>query len=250
MAQNPYAPHDPRHSEFNIKQILKQQEDAELAKVDARKQALAQAQKSKYQEQLEMVRAGREQDLAAGRARGADVFKEGVMGRLSAERPEEIAQIIAQRKLQTQGMTPEEQEALRSVNVPAIQQQQAGQMRQLAIQQARSGVRGAAAGAQRADIQKSASGQLAQQERDLFLKQQDLKRSALGQYEQSVGSALDRERSGKEFNIAQQNKELAGRLATELGYGQLGAGERASVMQDLLGDKYVDLAEAESKRGK
>lgn len=151
----------------------------------------------------ESYRQGREQDLASGRARGEEVFKAGALGRIS------------------EGFSPEEQQAMREQNLKAITQGQQAASRNLARQQAMSGVRGPLAAAQQSQQNLGAQGQLADQERQLFLEN------------------IANKRAGQQFNIGQGEKELAGRMSTEMGYGSLGAAERAAAMQSVLGDKAL-----------
>jgi hypothetical protein len=167
----------------------------------------------------EAYKIARNKDLAAGRARGEQIFKTGALGRMDTKSR------AAQAKY---GFTPQEQQAMREQNMKSIMQSQAAGGRDLVRNQARSGVRGALASAQAADLQKSGQGQVADQERQLFLSQIAEKRAGLDALEKLQGA-----------NITQGEKELLGRQATELGYGSLGAAERASAMQSVLGDKAL-----------
>jgi len=145
----------------------------------------------------------RQKDLATGKARGEEIFGNQALGRIS------------------EGFSPQEQQSMREQNMKAITQSQMAGARDLARSQARSGVRGPLASAQAAQQNLAGQGQLADQERQLFLEN------------------IANKRSGQQFNLGQAEKELMGKQATELGYGSLGAGERAAAMQSVIGDKAL-----------
>lgn len=189
--------------------------------------------------QEQRARAQREADLAAGRARGEELFGNEALGRVGAQRSADIAEILAQRKAQLGGFTPEEQQAMREQNLGAVMQGQQAGARDLARQQARSGVRGALGAAQQAAFQQATQQQLANQERDLFLANIAEKRGALDKLEGSTRATEQDELGRQQFNLGQQGKELAGKLTTEFGYGGLGAQDRAAVLQQILGEKGV-----------
>lgn len=178
-------------------------------------------------------------DLKAGRDRGQEIFGNQALGRVDAARSADIADILARRKEQLGGYTPEEQQAMREQNQGAILASQKMGARDLARQQARSGVRGALASNQQQSYQLGTQGQLADQERQLFLNNIAAKRDALSQYEGSVGNAEKGELDRQQFNLGQGEKELQGKLNTEFGYGGLGAQERSAAMQSVLGDKAI-----------
>jgi hypothetical protein len=172
--------------------------------------------------------AAREQDMAKGRARGEELFKEGTLGRVRQDRSQDIQDVIAQRRANLQGFTPEEQNAMRENNLKTIQQSAAGNIRALRGQQAASGIRGATAGAQIASAQRASQANVADTERELFLKQMDAKRSALGAFEGSATQAEQNDLARQQYNQDQKNKELMSRISTEFGYANLGSGERAA----------------------
>lgn len=196
------------------------------------------------------AKAGRDQDLAEGRARGQQLFGENTLGRLQAGRASEVADIIARRNKALSGPSAEEQNAQRAGYIQQLGSQQQAAARQLAISQARSGVRGGLASSQQAKLLSDMQGQGAEQERQLYLNQEQQKRDALSALEESIGRARSEEMGREQFNIGQAGKEKFGQLSTELGFGSLGAGERASVMQRLLGEDQAEAAkEAASKSG-
>ncbi len=191
------------------------------------------------QEKAKRYAKQRNLDLKAGRDRGQEIFGNQALGRLDTSRSSDVADILARRKEQLGGYTPEEQQAMREQNMAAIVNTQKAGSRDLARQQARSGVRGALASNQQAQYQLGTQGQLADQERQLFLNNIAAKRDALSGYEQSVGGAEKGELERQQFNLGQGEKELQGKLSTEFGYGGLGAQERSAAMQSILGDKAI-----------
>lgn len=199
-------------------------------------------------QQQSAAKAAREADLAAGRARGQEMFSEGSLGRVRSERSQDINDVMARRRANLEGFTAEEQNAMRDTNLKAIQQAAQGQMRSLRRDQARSGVRGATASAQMAAAQKANQGVIADQERELFLKQMDARRQALGQFEQSATGAEAQDLARQQFNIAQQNKEKQAQLATEFGYAQLGQADRASQAQLAAGTKAAEAQRDAAKK--
>lgn len=184
----------------------------------------------------------RNQDLMAGRKRGQEVFGNQALGRVDASRSSDVADILSRRKAQLEGYTPEEQQAMREQNMASTIANQKAGSRDLARQQARSGVRGALASNQQAQYQMGTQGQLADQERQLFLNNIAAKRDALGGYEQSVGQNEASELAKQQFNLGQGEKELQGKLTTEMGYGGLGAQERSAAMQSVLGSRAQDIS--------
>lgn len=183
------------------------------------------------QARIDRYRTEREKDLAAGRARGEEVFKDGTLGRL-----DDLT--MKARLAGTQGFTPEEQNAMRDDNLGALNAQNNGAIRQQRILAAAEGVRGGRAAAQ---VQKTVADQGAQKaamERDLFLKNIDARRQGLTDYE-----------AAQKYNTEQKNAELQGRLTTEMGYGALGAADRGAAMQGVVGQQQAAAAVAAAKAG-
>ena len=185
---------------------------------------------------LEQAKKGRAEDLAAGRARGEEVFTEGVLGRLESGRAQEIANLINQRQAQTAGLTPEEQANFRSQALGGIQRAQQRQQRQLQAQLGARGIRGGAAGGALGQLGQEGLRQQALAEQNIFTQNIDRRRQAMDALEKTIAGARAEELGRGQFNIGQQNKELQGRLATELGYGQLGVGERSAVGQQAANE--------------
>lgn len=207
-------------------------------------------QNERFNTQLAAARKARNEDMAEGRARGEEIFKEGNLGRVRADRSADTADIIARRKENLKGFSQEEQNAMKEGALKTLDQNAQTSARQLALQQARSGVRGATAAAQSASLQKGLAGAKADQERELFLQNVNQKRAALDALEGSTGRTEADELGRQQFNIGQQNKETYGKLSTEMGFGSLGAGERAAIMENVLGQRQADVAANMPKGGK
>jgi hypothetical protein len=201
---------------------------------------------------LATTKANRDVDLAQGRKRGEEIFGNDALGRINAEKSTEIADILNRRKAQLEGYTPEEQQAMREQNMKSIIQGQQAGARDLQRQQARSGVRGALASNQQQSLQAGNQAQLADQERQLFLSQIAEKRGALDKFEGSQRATEQDILGRQQFNLDQRAREKLGALTTEMGMGSLGAAERASVMQQVLGESANRSAQdiAQQTKGK
>lgn len=192
----------------------------ELA-IQLREQATPMAQE---QARIDRSRVERGKDLEEGRVRGEALFGEGSMGNLSPE-------VIAKLRARANGFTPEEQNAMRDNNLSTIRQNSQGNMRQLKIQQAQNGIRGGQAIAQRSKLINDQGSQVAAGERELFLKNIDARRAG-------ENDLIDSEK----FAIDLRNREKNARLATEMGYGGLGAADRGAAAQVTIGQAQADAA--------
>lgn len=168
----------------------------------------------RQQMKIDQATAARTKDLAAGRARGAELFADGSLGRVA------------------EGYTPEEQNAMRDSNLGTINSAGKANLRALRIQQAANGIRGTQAVAQQGRMQNDQQQQVVGSERDLFLKN------------------IDDRRTGAKYNIDQANREKQSQLVTELGYGSLGSADRGAVMQQLVGEKQAQAAANSGGGGK
>lgn len=208
------------------------------------KQARDAANQDSLQRQATWAKQQRQQDMAEGLAAGQKMFSSGSLGRIDANSSQDVADIIAQRRQQMNGFTPQEMNAYREEGVNNINQGLQTNLRQLRSVQGSNGIRGGMAAGQQAQLLRGAQQAQAQNERDLFLKNIDAKRTGLDKMEQST---MDREK----FNIGQQNKEKFGQQATEFGYAGLGAAERGGIMQQILGQEQADAtAQAAANSGK
>lgn len=238
-------PFQPGSMEFASWESSKKEAEAEAAK-------RAKSAAPTYEQRLAQAQAAREADMAKGRARGQELFGEGALGRVQQDRAGEVADIIAQRKAQAQGFTPEEQQSMRDNNMRSIQQNQAAALRAQQMNMARSGVRGAVAANQMGSMQRGLQGQLADQERQLFLENINQRRQGLGALEQSTQGARADELARQQYNQAQMGREKAGQLSTEMGMAGLGAGERSALMQQMSAEQGADAQRkiAEANKGK
>lgn len=206
---------------------IKKEDETLLAKKDARQAAI-----------LGKTRAGREEDLAAGRARGQELFAAGSLGtRAAGETKADLMDILAKRKAAAEGFTGQEQTALKEQALGAAQRQQAGAMRSLRAGQAASGVRGGLAGAQVNRALQEQGQQRAGIERDLMLQNLANRQQNLGAFEQTVQSELGR-----------QQQEKFGQLGTEMGYAQLGSTERAAAAQQAIAEQQAAAAREQARK--
>jgi hypothetical protein len=129
-------------------------------------------------------------------------------------RSADVQDILARRRANLQGLGREEVQAERARAGQEISRQAEQQRRALAAIQARTGVRGGTAAAQQMQAVTAGARTRAEFERDLFLRNEQIKREALSQFEQSVGAAergeFERQVAGAElerFNLSQQLQE-------------------------------------------
>lgn len=211
-------------------------------------QAIQAAEDAKFKARLdalaETLRSQRDSDLLAGRKRGEEIFTPGALGRVSEGRAGEIADLIQQRKDLLGGFTPNEMNGFRDQNLGQFNAEASSQMRALKAAQAQNGIRGAAAVVGQSRLNADSLQKQAGLERDVFLKGADARRTALDNYDKTLTGARDEEMGRQKFNIGQGNKERYGQLATELGWGSLGAGERGGAMTLLAGQDATKAATA------
>ena len=173
-------------------------------------------------------RAAIEADIKAGEEGLGANFKEGALGRLDTERSADVKDIIERRRAGLEGISAEENQALRERGSQAIDRGSQTALRQLRGRQASSGVRGATAGAQQASVLQAGQAAKANVERDLLIKNIDAKRQGLSDFEGSVLGAEERGQGKTLFNLEQKQRETFGRLSSGLGMAQLGVQERGS----------------------
>lgn len=183
---------------------------------------------------LDLARAERAKDLAEGRARGEEIFKEGSLGRVDE------AVMLARKQQAEQGFTDQENSALRD-NQMAARQALGADARNQRIMMAAQGVRGGRAAALGSKLAAEQGAQAVNSERELFLKRLDAKRGGLDKLDEA-----------QRYNIEQKNKEITGRLTTELGYGSLGAADRGQSQMASVGAQQAQAMalSANKKSGK
>lgn len=191
-----------------------------------------------YDFYLSRSKAQRNEDLAEGRARGEQIFKEGALGRLSADRAKEISDIVAQRKAMAQGFTPQERQVMEDTANQTVNQSTAQSLRALRGIQGANNVRGGMAAAQQGRVVSAGDQARIQAARDIELQNIAARRQGMDALEKSLETA----KADEMFNLGQANKETLGRLTTELGYGSLGAAERGAVGQMVVGEQAAAAA--------
>jgi len=171
---------------------------------------------------VKAARQQRQQDFDIGMERGGTLFKEGTLGRLSEN--DDIKTVLERRRGQIGGFTPQEQESMRAQTGAAGRAGVSGALRSLQGRQASSGIRGAAAGAQRADILKDDNSNRMENERQLQLANIAESRRGLSDLESTATGV------GK-FDLGLKNKETFGRYSTALGEQMLGSADRGALSQ-------------------
>lgn len=171
----------------------------------------------------------RRQDFNRGLGRGESIFI-GQTGRLKEDK--NIQDILQRRKDQLEGFTPQEQEQFRSATQQGLNRSQAGNLRQLAAQQAAAGVRGGVAAQQAGNILEQGQRERIGAEQNLQLQNIGEKRRALGAFEQSATDVA-------KFDIGQASREKFGALATALAEQGFGVAERSA-------DKASQVASAQA----
>ena len=212
--------------------------------IDRAREADPEYQKQQeYARLIDQSKTARDADLAEGQARGEQLFGGTSYGRSRGERSQDVQNILDMRKALLYGGMPQEQmNAFRSQASDQINGQLQTGLRAVRGNAAMSGLRGGAAAAQQMRLVQQANQQRAQSERDLFLKQMAQRRQDLNSLEGSVNTAEKNE-------IDRSNSNLYGKLATELGYGSLGAGERGAINQQIIGQQQAAAAQAAANRG-
>lgn len=186
---------------------------------------------------LSMSQKAREADMAAGRARGEQLFGNNALGNIEGRRAAEVADVINQRKAQLGGLSPEEMNAFKSQALGGIAQGQQDQQRQLMARLGANGLRGGAAAAQQGALAKEALKQQATAQQNLFTQNIDRRRQAMDAYEGSLGRARQ-----EELGLLQ--KETAGKLQTELGQAAMGSQERGAALSQAAGEAAAKRAES------
>jgi len=87
-------------------------------------------------------------------------------------------------------------------------------------------------------------------ERDLFLRDADLRRQALGEYEQSVRGTEADELAREQYNLEQKRREIMGQLTAQYGEAALGVAERSSAAAAGAAKQYAQAAAAAGGGGK
>lgn len=217
--------------EYEARMKQAEVEAARIKNEADRQKNLMNDENAKRQIQMDQARAEREKDLAAGRARGIEQFKEGSMGRIDDE-------TIQALRDQAKGFSNNEMNAMRDQNLSTINQANQGAVRAARIQQAANGVRGPQAAAQIMKMKTDQGAQIAANERELFLKNIDARRTGQQSY-------ID----AQKYDQGQASKERLAQITTELGYGSLGSADRGAVLQSIIGEKQAAASAASGGGG-
>jgi hypothetical protein len=169
----------------------------------------------------QQYRLERMTDQAIGRKAAGERFADVKSG--------DLDDIISRRREQLEGLTSGEKNLLETQGIGGIQQAEQGALRQLRGIQGATGVRGATAGAQQADVLQEGLMARGDLQRDIVMQDINARRQALDNLETTLG------------------KERLGFLTRELGEAGLGAAERGAAIQHVVG---MAQANAPQKVGK
>lgn len=168
-------------------------------------------------------------DVAKGQELFGKEFKEGALGRLDVERTADVSDVIKRRRAGLEGLSAEENQALRERAGKGIERGTQTALRQLRGIQGARGVRGGSAVARQTGVLRAGIEAKAGVERDLFIANIAQKRQALGAFESSILGAEATERAGSIFNLEQRGRETAGRLTAGLGFAGIASAERTGI---------------------
>lgn len=148
-------------------------------------------------------------------------------------RIQENAEVLSRYKnLADQGYSAQEFQGLREQQQRGMNSALATQMAELARQQARGRVYGAAASAQQANALRADADTRANLEQDLFLKGADFKRQALGAYSGQLGQMQANELERQKINLGQTSAEKSGQLGAY--FNTIGLGQTKKLTEEQL----------------
>lgn len=189
----------------------------------------AQAQETKSPSQQVTGNLSIDQSLSSARPFAEANFAPGSLGRLSEERSAESQDLLERRKASLQGLSAQENQAARDQLFQSVNQDTQSNLRSLRGLQGASGQTGSSAVTQQIGVMGAGQKTRADLERDLLLKNVEMKRQNLGDYETSLGNVQAKEGDAKLFNLGQVAQEKAGLLSTQFGLAELAQAERASL---------------------
>jgi len=164
----------------------------------------------------ENITADIQRDISKGTAIGKDLIGDKSLGRLTDGQATQ--DIIQERRLSAlDGLNAAELGAARSQSIASIDSASEGALRRLKSSQASSGVRGATATRQQADVGQQGVQQKADFEQNLLLQNRNAQQQALDSLQRNV-----------EFDLDAQSREKFAQLSTGLGFAQIGSSERAA----------------------
>jgi len=185
------------------------------------------------------MRAAREADWQTGLKRGQELFPAESLGRLGTN--SDIQRVMEARRQQAGGISPQEQNLMRAQMMGQIGSANQGALRQLRGVQGASGIQGAAAGAQAADVLRSGQQAMLGAERDIQMQNLLQKRAGINELEQSATGL------GK-FDIGQANKEKMGGIYAGLGEQMLGVSERTGLQSADIAKQQAQVSSGGGKK--
>ncbi len=193
------------------------------------------------------------QDLLGPDARGAKVisdnlYSEGSLGRLNEERPAAVQDYINRYYSGLEGYAAPELQGMREQAQRGIDNQYQQSLAQFAKSRARSGVRGAAAGATMRNLDRERIGQQQNLEQDLLVRNADEKQNRLGQYAGALEGARADEAERRRFNLGQLGTERAGQSDTYFNSLNLGLQRQGMADSKEISKKQLALARQAAKR--
>jgi len=193
------------------------------------------------------------QDLLGPDARGAKVisdnlYSEGSLGRLNEERPAAVQDYINRYYSGLEGYAAPELQGMREQAQRGVDNQYQQSLVQFAKNRARSGVRGAAAGATMRNLDRERIGQQQNLEQDLLVRNADEKQNRLGQYAGALEGARADEAERRRFNLGQLGTERAGQSDTYFNSLNLGLQRQGMADSKEISKKQLALARQAAKR--
>jgi hypothetical protein len=175
-------------------------------------------------------------------------FAEGSLGRVNEERPAAVQEYLDKYKAATEGYTAPELQAQREQAQRGIDTQYQTGLAQLAKQQARSGVRGAAAGAASRNMDRARMGEQQNLEQDIFIRNADEKQRRLGEYARSLEGARADELGRRKTNLDQLSGERAGSISTFLNSLNLGMQNKQANRDYQINRQMLNIAKRNARR--
>jgi hypothetical protein len=188
----------------------------------------------------------RDQDLAAGQKRGEQIFGSGALGRIDTAPSADMASIIAARRANLQGYTPEEMATMQNGIDKGVNSTMSTALRAAKAGQNQAGLNSGIAAGQNTQVAKAAIASKSDAQQQLMLNQIQQRRAALDAMSGDVGKSDTLSLQKQQYNQEQANKEKIGQLTTEFGYAGLGAADRSGVMQQVVGQAQADAMKAQA----
>ena len=190
----------------------------------------------------------RQAALDKGQSRGQELFARNSLGSVNEGRSGDMSSVIDRLKSKSSGWSDPEAAARKEMAMRGIQSQLATNLRAGRANAGSSGLRGAIAQAQAGQAQRAAQKERGIAEQGLMVSGEDAARQGLQNYYTGLGGQEDAEQKRVQYNQGQRAKEKYGQMATELGYGSMGAGDAAAAGQAYTGQLSANLAENAAKQ--